>query len=83
MVICSGTGWGKLAVIEAWCRTGGLSVMSRISPLKYGTDGTENRPGDMDKGLWRRQSGINGRQKITAVLQLPVIQILEEEACSS
>lgn len=41
--------------------------MSRISPLKYGTDGTENRPGDMDKGLWRRQSGINGRQKITAV----------------
>ena len=57
--------------------------MSRISPLKYGTDGTENRPGDMDKGLWQRQSGINGRQKITAVLQLPVIQILEEEACSS
>lgn len=58
--------------------------MSRISPLKYGTDGTENRPGDMDKGLWRRQSGINGRQKITAVfLQLPVIQILEEEICSS
>lgn len=57
--------------------------MSRISPLKYGTDGTENRPGDMDKGLWRRQSGINGRQKITAVLQLPVIQMLEEEACSS
>lgn len=57
--------------------------MSRISPLKYGTDGTENRPGDMDKGLWRRQSGINGRQKITAVLQLPVIQILEEEVCSS
>lgn len=58
--------------------------MSRISPLKYGTDGTENRPGDMDKGLWRRQSGINGRQKTTAVfLQLPVIQILEEETCSS
>ena len=57
--------------------------MSRISPLKYGTDGTENRPGDMDKGHWRGQPGSNGKQKRAAVLQLTIIQIIEKEVRSS